>query len=130
MNIPALSLLFAGLVPFIPKVPMSIAINRAGKGYDNANPRDQQLTLEGMGRRALAAHNNSFEAFPLFAVGVLLALHMQVSSGLFDAYCTVWVLARIAYVWFYVCDQPRWRSAMYGVALICALGNYILALSA
>jgi uncharacterized MAPEG superfamily protein len=100
-----------------------------GGGYDNANPREQQASLEGMGRRALAAHNNSFEAFPFFAVGVLLALHMQVESGLFEVFCAVWVVARFAYVWFYVYDLPRWRSAMFGVGLICAIANYVLALS-
>jgi len=130
LNIPILSLLFAGLLPLVPKIPMSLAIIRVGKGYDNSYPRDQQATLDGMGRRAVAAHNNSFEAFPLFAVGVLLALHTQVTSGLLEVYCAVWVLSRFAYVWLYVFNYPKWRTLMYGVALYCALGNYILALRA
>ena len=128
MNIPAVALMIGGLLPLLPKIPMAVAIRRTGKGYNNASPRDQQATLQGMGKRALAAHNNSFEAFPFFAVGVLLALHQGLEGSTLDNLCLVWVAARVAYVFFYVKGLSRWRSAMWGVGLFSATGIYITAL--
>lgn len=128
MNIPALALMVGGLLPLLPKIPMNYAIRRAGKGYNNSNPRDQQATLEGAGKRALAAHNNSFEAFPFFAVGVLLALYQGLEGATLDNLCLAWVVARIAYTFFYVKGLSIWRSVMWGVGFSSALGIYIIAL--
>lgn len=51
--------------------PVARAMAEEGGGrYDNHHPRAQQARLTGFGARALAAHLNSIEAFPLFAAGV------------------------------------------------------------
>ena len=41
--------------------------------YDNARPRDPAFYDEPLRARALGAHQNGIEAFPFFAVAVLLA---------------------------------------------------------
>lgn len=66
-------LLFAALMLVLTKAPVAWAQQRTGR-YDNHDPRAQQRELTGFGARALAAHQNTIEAFPLFAAGVLVSL--------------------------------------------------------
>ena len=58
----------------VTKAPVALAQSKEGRGYDNRNPRVQQSRLTGFGARALAAHQNMIEAFPVFAAGVLVVL--------------------------------------------------------
>ncbi len=44
-----------------------------GGAYDNHDPRGRALGYDGAAKRAHAAHQNGFEAFPFFAAAVLLA---------------------------------------------------------
>ena len=41
--------------------------------FDNSKPRDPAFYDDALGARALGAHQNGIEAFPFFAVAVLLA---------------------------------------------------------
>jgi len=66
-------LFIAGLLPLVAKAPVVFAMNKLG-GYDNNHPREQQSKLTGFGARALAAHQNAFESFIIFAPAVLLAI--------------------------------------------------------
>ena len=59
--------------PFLSKITLGLAINKVG-GYDNANPREQQKKLTGYGARALAAHQNSYEALIIFGLAVVAAI--------------------------------------------------------
>ena len=73
MSIPFWCIFISALLIFIAKAPLARAMKQEGGQYDNHHPRAQQARLTGFGARALAAHQNSFEAFPLFAVAVLMA---------------------------------------------------------
>ncbi len=103
--------------------PRSIAAREMAKlpgGYNNRQPRDQQAHLEGVGRRALAAHLNGMEAIPVFGIGVLAALQRSVDIHWVAALCVVFVAARVAYVLAYLKDRDTLRSAMFLVgALVC-----------
>jgi len=73
MNQAVLTVLIAGLLPIV-----CAGIAKWGvKDFDNRHPRQWLATLEGRRARANAAQENSFEAFPLFAVGVALALFRE-----------------------------------------------------
>lgn len=74
-----------------------------------------------MGARALAAHQNSFEAFPLFAAGVLIATVTQSAGILVNALCVIFVIARILFIVFYCADKPSQRSLFWFVGLLCSL---------
>mgnify|MGYP006167763487 CR=1 FL=1 len=77
--------------------------------------------LTGFGARALAAHLNSFEAFPLFAVGVLMA-HVTNNHGvLVDVLAVTFVVARVLYLLFYWADLHWQRSLVWVVGLLCSL---------
>lgn len=126
MSIPVLCLIFSALMILFTKVPVAMAMAEDG-GYDNRHPRAQQARLTGFGARALAAHKNMIEAFPVFAAGVLLALSTGVTGVLATALALVFVIARIVYTIFYLVDFPTLRSLSWGVGFAASLGLMVLA---
>ena len=83
MSIPFWCVFISALLIYVARMPVAKAMKEQG-GYDNHLPRQQQAQLTGFGARALAAHQNSFEAFILFAVGVLMAHTTQTAGWLID----------------------------------------------
>jgi uncharacterized MAPEG superfamily protein len=110
----------SALLIFVAKIPVAKAMNEQG-GYNNHLPRQQQAQLTGFGARALAAHQNSFEAFIIFAVGVLMAHTTQTAGWLIDALAIVFVIARIIYLLCYWADLAWQRSLVWFVGLVCSL---------
>ncbi len=128
MTIAIASVICAALLIMISKAPLAIAQGRAKGGYDNNNPRDQQNSLEGFGKRALAAHQNSIEAFPLFAAGVGFALLAQAPMETVNMLCLAFVAARFAYIACYLMDLATLRSVVWGVGFISSIWLMVLAL--
>ena len=122
------SVIFAALMIFITKAPLAAAMNKLEGGYDNATPRAQQDRLDGFGLRARGAHENSIEAFPLFAIGVLLALWAEASLEQMQILCLAFVVARIAYCVFYWIDQDKLRSTAWFVGVGSSIWLMTLAL--
>ena len=115
MSIPLWCLFFAGLMLVLTKAPVAMAMARQGKGYDNRHPRAQQSALTGWGARAMAAHANHFEAFPLFAAGVLVAVSTGNEAGLASTLAVIFVLARIGYTLLYILNLHLLRSLVWGL---------------
>ena len=120
MSIPFWCVFISALLIFLAKIPVAKAMNEQG-GYNNHLPRQQQAQLTGFGARALAAHQNSFEAFMIFAVGVLIAHTTQTAGWLIDALAIVFVIARIIYLLCYWADLAWQRSLVWFVGLVCSL---------
>lgn len=121
MSIPFWCVFISALLIFIAKAPLAKAMKEENGRYDNHHPRAQQARLTGFGARALAAHQNSFEAFPLFAVGVLMAHVTQSSGWLVDYLAIGFVIARVLYLLFYWADMHWQRSVVWGVGIVCSL---------
>ena len=120
--------IFAALLPMLTKAPLGYIQSRQPGGYDNSNPRAQQAALDGMGQRALAAHNNAFEAFPPFAVGVLLALWTKAPIETVQVLCIIYILARVMHAVFYLADISTPRSLSWAVGMTCSIWLMCLAL--
>ncbi len=124
MNWSYLCLLIAGLMPVV-----AAGIAKSGaKDYDNHNPRAWMAQLSGRRARADAAQANSFEAFPFFAAGVLLALHAGVDAARVDALAITFVVARAVYIACYLADRAGARSLAWTVGYLSVLALYVLAL--
>ncbi|UTA47850.1 MAPEG family protein [Simiduia sp. 21SJ11W-1] len=128
MSIPIFCLLLAALMIVISKAPVAVAMARLDGRYDNRNPRAQQARLEGFGARALAAHQNTIEAFPVFAAGVLAALWAGADGLWTNALSVTFVVARIGYLVLYWYDWDKVRSLVWGVGLLSSLTLMGLAL--
>lgn len=122
------SVIAAALLIVISKMPVAMAMAKSEGGYDNRYPRDQQAALTGFGKRALAAHQNSLEAFPLFGVGVVLALWAQANLATTSYLCTAFIAARVAYLICYWMDIHMLRSTVWSVGFIASVWLMALAL--
>jgi uncharacterized MAPEG superfamily protein len=122
MNLPIASILLAGAMPWI-----CAGIAKAGqKNYDNHNPRAWLALQTGYRARANAAQANSFEAFPLYAVGVLLAMLSDVADEQIQLCAIIFILARVAYVACYILDKDKLRSLAWTVGVASTVALYVL----
>ncbi len=116
----------------LPYACFGIARNR-GRGpdgrrlRDNHDPRGFPLRIEGVAKRAWDAHLNSFESLPGFAAAVVVAQLAHAPQAPVDALALAWVLARIAYVAFYLADRATLRSTAQFASLACVLGLFVAA---
>ncbi|HHF7348431.1 TPA: MAPEG family protein [Legionella feeleii] len=76
-----LCLFIACLLPYLAKIPVVIMMKRQPGGYDNKQPRAQQAALTGIGARAVAAHQNSFESLIIFSTAALTAIATHNTSS-------------------------------------------------
>ncbi|HKX12689.1 MAG TPA: MAPEG family protein [bacterium] len=128
MNIPFLCVALAFLLLYLTKIPLAVAMGRSRGGYDNRHPRDQQAALEGWGRRALAAHQNAFEAFAPFAAAVLVA-HAAGADPVWSArLALLFIAARIVYTCLYLANQASLRSTVWMIGTLCTAGLFYLAI--
>jgi uncharacterized MAPEG superfamily protein len=108
----------------IPIVTAGIA-KWAGGSYNNNDPRGTATGYAGMAKRAHAAHLNGFEAFPLFAVAVLVAELKGGPRGMVDGFALTFLAARLAYTASYILDRASLRSLLWTAALFSAIAIFI-----
>lgn len=112
-------LFIAALLPYLAKVPVAYAMQKAG-GYDNNHPRAQQNALTGFGARALAAHQNAFESLIIFAPAILLAITTNTTGDTIVNLAIVHVIARILFNVLYLYNISTLRSLVWSVATIAS----------
>lgn len=110
-------LFIAALLPFIAKIPVAYAMNKLG-GYNNKHPRSQQAELTGFGARALAAHQNAFESFIIFAPAVLLAIATQNTGVFIEQLAIIHVVARVLYNIAYLMNVGIIRTIIWAVGIV------------
>ena len=94
--------------------------------FDNANPRDPSFYQDPLAARALGAHLNGIEAFPFFAIAVLLAEFRDGQQRLIDELAVLFLIVRIAYVLTYLGDRPTLRSILWTVGLAINVGIFFM----
>jgi uncharacterized MAPEG superfamily protein len=114
-----LFVLIAAILPYV----FTAYAKLSKKGYDNSRPREFLEALEGKGKRAHYAQLNSFEAFPAFGIGVIIAQLGYVSHERITFLAVSFVIFRILYGFFYITDQHLIRSLVWfgGFASMVAL---------
>ncbi len=104
-------------------------IAKAGaQGFDNAHPRDFLSRLDGWRQRANWAQQNSHEAFPPFAAGVIIA-HLSGAAGqpTIDVLAGIFVVARVLYGICYIADRPTLRSLVWSAGFTAMIGLFVAA---
>ena len=94
--------------------------------FDNARPRDPAFYDDAIRARALGAHQNGIEAFPFFAVAVLLAEFRAAPQNLINELAVLFLIVRIAYVLTYVGNRPRLRSILWSVGFLINTAIFFL----
>jgi uncharacterized MAPEG superfamily protein len=110
---------------YISKMPLAWAMFQDKGGYDNHHPREQQSRLTGWGKRALGAHLNSFESFPIFGIGVLVAHNLASPVEWIHGLCLVYTISRILYILFYLFDFSFFRSTVWTIGMLASILLYL-----
>jgi uncharacterized MAPEG superfamily protein len=98
----------------------------AFRRFDNAKPRDPAFYDDPIRTRALGAHQNGIEAFPFFAVAVLLAEFRLGSLRLIDELAVLFLIVRIAYVFTYIGNRPTLRSILWTIGFAINVAIFFL----
>jgi uncharacterized MAPEG superfamily protein len=96
--------------------------------FDNSRPRDPGFYADPIAARALGAHQNGIEAFPFFAVAVLLAEFRAGPQRLIDELAVLFLIVRIAYVLTYLGDRPTLRSILWSVGFAINIAIFFMPL--
>lgn len=118
-------LFIAILIPYLLKMIVASFMQKEGK-YDNHYPRAQQARLQGMGARAVAAHQNSFESLLVFATAVLTAIATKHIGITIQILAIIYIVSRVIYSYFYLMDMASLRSTTWFVGFICCLVILVL----
>ncbi|WP_199610606.1 MAPEG family protein [Flocculibacter collagenilyticus] len=118
-------LLIAMLLPYLAKAPLAVAMAKEG-GYDNSHPREQQSKLKGFGARALAAHQNSFEALIIFTPAVLVAIITHNMGMLIQWLAIGFIIARIVYLILYYLDFHALRTTVWSIGTLCSFAILVM----
>jgi uncharacterized MAPEG superfamily protein len=118
------------LVAFLPYVWAPFAAVARQKQFgkiDNKLPRVQQAELDGIGARAVGAHQNAFEALAVFTAVVLIA-HVSGADPVWSARLAIgYVAMRIVHGVTYLMDLDVLRSSSWIVGQIFAIAMLVLA---
>jgi uncharacterized MAPEG superfamily protein len=127
----AWALLAAAGVVVASLVPLGAARSQADFTVaDLGAPRAMFERLPAWGKRATWAHQNSFEAFTLFAPACLLALVSGVHGTMPTGLALAWPALRLVYIGAYVANQPPLRSLCWAGAMVCTGVLYVEGLRA
>jgi uncharacterized MAPEG superfamily protein len=94
--------------------------------FDNSRPRDPGFYDDPIASRALGAHQNGIEAFPFFAIAVLLAEFRGGPQRLVNELAVLFLIVRIAYVFTYLGDRPTLRSILWGIGFTINIAIFFL----
>ena len=101
---------------------------RVSVGYDLEAPRAMFDKLPPYGQRATWAHQNSFEAFIIFAVAALMAYVTGQNSSLATGAAIAHLIARFFYSVFYILNIPLARSLMFAIGSLSSATLFVLSL--
>ncbi|WP_223518161.1 MAPEG family protein [Pseudomonas sp. GL-B-19] len=107
------------IVIFLPYIGTGVAkISGGFRLKDNHDPRDFLDSLEGLGRRAYAAQQNSFEVTPAFAAAVIVA-HLAGNAELvtINVLSVLFITSRLLYIICYLADWATLRSLVWFVGM-------------
>ena len=123
MHVSYWCVLIAALLPF---GFTAIAKTLGRRRFNNHAVRDFQAQMTGVTQRAHWAHLNSFEAFPAFAAGVLVAQQVGSAQGRIDALALTFVALRLVYGVLYMADLASLRSVVWAGGLGCTIALFVI----
>lgn len=121
MTIAFWCVLIAGLMPYL----ATTIAKAGGERYNNRDPRAWLERQEGLRKRANNAQANAFEAFPFFAAAVIIASLTGAPQERVDALAVIFIVARAAYLGFYLADWHWARSVVWLVGWLATVTIFV-----
>ena len=123
MTIAYWCVLLAALLPLI-----WVGIAKTGSDdYDNHKPRVFLAGLTGWAQRANWAQVNSYEAFPPFAAGVIIAHLAGANQLVIDVLASSFLVLRVLHGILYIRDQATLRSMVWTFGFLITIGLFLAA---
>ncbi len=113
--------LVAALLPYL----ATTIAKAGGERYNNRDPRAWLARQEGFRQRANNAQLNSFEAFPFFAVAVIVAQLLQAPQDRVDALAVIFIVARVGYLVAYLSGWHWARSVAWLIGWLACLFIFV-----
>ncbi|QKQ77209.1 MAPEG family protein [Nostoc sp. TCL240-02] len=114
------SIAAAVVLIYLPFLVVAYARVRIGKEM-LATPRAMVDKLPPYAQRATWAHQNTFEAFMIFAAAALMAYVTGVNSFTGQIAVIAFVVARLLYSVFYILNIPLLRSLMFATGIVSSI---------
>ncbi|MGO3985161.1 MAPEG family protein [Pseudomonas sp. SAS7] len=96
---------------------------------DNHDPRAFLDTLSGLPRRAHAAQQNGYEAFPAFAAAVLVAdIVGNAEQVTQDVLGVMYITSRLLYIICYLADWAALRSLVWFTGLAIIVSFFVVSI--
>jgi uncharacterized MAPEG superfamily protein len=121
MTIALWCVLAAGLLPYV-----FVGVGKS-RGVDNHSPRVAEAALTGVRQRAIWAHQNGFEAFPLFAAAVIINHLLRGPNAVANQLALAFVVVRVVYGFLYMADLATLRSLSWLAGIACVVGLFATA---
>jgi uncharacterized MAPEG superfamily protein len=125
MTIPLFCLFIAALMPIFVSGVSNVQRKKQFGAMDNHNPRLQAAQLTGIGARAIAAQQNSWEALMMFTAAILTVHLKQGNFGhvpeMAGVASIIFILARCVYIFCYLTDRPSVRSPSFGIGFLACI---------
>ena len=115
------------ITAIMPYIFTGIAKIKAGRPYNNHNPRAFLAQSTGLSERADNAQHNNFEAFPAFAAAVIIAHQVNVGQMTIDTLAVIFVGARVLYGYCYLSDRASLRTLFWMVGIFSMIGLFVSA---
>ncbi|MDZ7967430.1 MAG: MAPEG family protein [Nostoc sp. DedSLP03] len=110
------SIAAAAFLIYVPFLVVAYARRRIGPEMFST-PRALLDKLPPYAQRATWAHENTFEAFMVFAAAALMAYVTGVNSTKAQVAAIAFVVARFLYSIFYILNIPLLRSLMFAIGI-------------
>jgi uncharacterized MAPEG superfamily protein len=117
--------LLAALLPYL-----WVGLAKSKPGYDNHAPRAQLELAGGWRKRANWAQLNSYEAFPPFAAGVIIAHLTGAPQDRIDLLALAFIGFRLLHGILYVADKASLRTVVWASGQACTAGLFLISAGA
>ncbi|MTH99683.1 MAPEG family protein [Roseibium sp. RKSG952] len=98
-------ILAAAILPIVTVFPAKLS-----KEFDNTFPRNPEYWKEGFRARAQGAQANGFEAFPFFAIAVIVGIGQGGDPYWIDQLALLFIAMRVLYILCYWSNRATPRS--------------------
>ncbi len=116
----------AALLNILSKVPTLIWLVKNKRRYNNHNPRKQFQENDSL-QKLYAAHTNTMEAFPVFAVAMVIGELTSLAPHLLASIGWIFVLSRLVYILLYSFDLAWQRSVVWAIGWFASLTPIVIA---
>lgn len=121
MTVALWCVLVAALLPYL----ATTIAKGGGERYNNRDPRGWLERQDGFRVRANNAQLNAFEAFPFFAVAVIVAQMLQAPQERVDALAVIFIAARLSYLACYLADWHWARSIAWLIGWLACIFLFV-----